>query len=148
MCPCFALAAALWLAVAAGVGGDPGPPVGREKRLIFFGISVLSAHNLHEYTAELAGEYPALQGVIVNFWPDDCKYRHWGGRNGLFGARPYTRGDFARTIADLKRVPPSHRLKENFLYVTTTVHAGPEMMATPEETVNIDWFTRSMEMRC
>ena len=137
---CFPLAAVLWFSAAAAGRAEPGPPVGRQKKLIFYGINVISAHNLHESAAELADEYPELDGVIVNFWPDDCKYRHWGGCNGLFGARAYTRDDFARTIADLQRVPLPERLKENFLYVKTTVNAGPKMMATPEETVNIDWF--------
>lgn len=64
---------------------EMGPSVDPRKKLIARGAAALSAHNLREHIADPERDYPALDGIVVVFWPDDCWYRHWRGGHGFFG---------------------------------------------------------------
>jgi len=133
-----ALAASVALACGAA-GADTGPPVDPRKKLIFFACSSLRPDTVGAHLADLRSEYPGLDGLVIHFWPDDWKYVHMGGRHGLFCPRRYAEENFRKTIDDLSTVDFGH-IRENFFRITTTVGATPKMPATPEETLNIDWF--------
>ena len=132
-----ALAASVVLACGAA-GADTGPPVDPRKKLIVFACSAFRPDTVGAHVADLRSEYPALAGLVIQFWPDDWKYVHMGGRHGLFSPRPYAKENFRKTIDELSTVDFA-QLKDNFFRITTTVGATPEMSATKDETLNIDW---------
>ena len=109
------------------------------KKLIVFACSAFRPDTVGANLADLRSEHPGLAGLVIHFWPDDWKYIHMGGRQGLFCPRRYEEKDFRKTIDDLDAVDFGP-LKHNFFRITTTVGATPEMPATKEETLNIDWF--------
>jgi len=131
--------AALIVSACAAARADTGPPVDPRKRLIVFACSAFRPDTVGAHVADLRSEYPGLAGLVIQFWPDDWKYVHMGGRQGLFCPRRYERANFRKTIDDLSTVDFA-QLKDNFFRITTTVGATPEMPATKEETLNIDWF--------
>ena len=136
---CVAVLIGAILAGQAAATAEMGPPVSTDKKLIMWATGALGPHNLGNHIADLQKDYPTLDGLILVFWPDDIKFRHWGGRNGLFCPRKYSMDDFKGMIQDLKAVDFGH-INENFLLVKTTVTARSDDAATAEETVNIDWF--------
>lgn len=131
--------AALVVSVRAASGAETGPPVDPRKKLIVYAVCAFRPDTVGAHIADLGKDYPGLAGFAFFFWPDDWKYIHMGGRHGLFSPRPYAREDFHKVIAELGAVDFA-ALTENFFVITTTVGATPEMPATPEETLNIDWF--------
>ena len=111
---------------------EMGPPVGKDKKLIGWGVNAVDSAYLRAHVSELEKEY-AIDGMVIAFAPDDWKSSVFQ-TCGLFGGRTYTHRDFRKTITNLNQTRFT-RFTDNFLYLCTSVRGT----SAPKEQ-NVDWF--------